>query len=69
MKTIQTEVKWAVIFSVMGLAWMLLEKLVGLHGKYIDYHMYLTNVFMIPAVWVTVLALKDKKRNATLAAI
>lgn len=63
MKTIQTEIKWALIFSAMGLVWMLLEKLSGLHGKYIDYHMYLTNLFMIPAVWVTVLALKDKKKR------
>jgi len=35
----------------MSLVWMLLEKLTGLHGKYIDYHLYLTNVFAIPAIW------------------
>jgi hypothetical protein len=63
MKNIKTEIKWAFIFSGMGLLWMVLEKLVGLHDKYIDYHMYLTNLFMIPAVWVTVLALRDKKRR------
>ena len=63
MKSVKTEVKWAVIFSVMGLLWMVLEKLCGLHGKYIDYHLYLTNLFAIPAIWVMVLALKDKKKN------
>lgn len=42
---------------------MLLEKLSGLHGKYIDYHLYLTNLFAIPAIWTMVLALKDKKKN------
>ena len=47
----------------MGLLWMLLEKLSGLHGKYIDYHLYLTNLFAIPAIIVMVLALKDKKKN------
>ena len=47
----------------MSLVWMLLEKLTGLHGKYIDYHLYLTNVFAIPAIWFMVLALKDKKKN------
>lgn len=47
----------------MTLAWMLLEKFSGLHGKYIDYHMYLTNLFAIPAIWFMVLALKDKKKN------
>lgn len=63
MKNIKIEIKWALIFSVMVLAWMLLEKLTGLHGKYIDYHLYLTNLFAIPAVWVMVLALKDKKKT------
>ena len=63
MKNIAIEVKWAVIFSGMTLLWMVLEKLSGLHGKYIDYHLYLTNLFAIPAIWVMVLALKDKKKN------
>lgn len=63
MRNIKIEIKWAVIFSVMALLWMILEKLCGLHGKYIDYHLYLTNLFVIPAIWVMVLALKDKKKN------
>ncbi|MEO5789106.1 MAG: DUF4199 domain-containing protein [Gelidibacter sp.] len=57
------EIKWAIIFSVVGLLWMVLEKLSGLHGKYIDYHLYLTNLFAIPAIWMMVLALKEKKRK------
>jgi len=63
MKNIKIEFKWAIIFSVMGLLWMLLEKLAGLHSTYIDYHLYLTNLFAIPAIWVMVLALKDKKKS------
>jgi hypothetical protein len=63
MKSKKIEIKWALIFSVMGLVWMLLEKWSGLHDKYIDYHLYLTNLFAIPAIWVMVLALKDKKKN------
>lgn len=63
MANIKTEIKWAVIFSIMGLLWMLLEKISGLHSTYIDYHMYLTNLFAIPAIWIMVLALKDKKKN------
>lgn len=42
---------------------MLLEKLSGLHSTYIDYHLYLTNLFAIPAIIVMVMALKDKKKN------
>ena len=63
MKKLKIEIKWAIIFSIMGLLWMLLEKLCGLHGKYIDYHLYLTNLFSIPAIIVMVLALKDKKKS------
>ena len=63
MKNIRIEIKWAIIFSVMTLLWMVLEKLSGLHGKYIDYHLYLTNLFAIPAIIVMVLALNDKKRS------
>jgi hypothetical protein len=63
MRNIKIETKWAIIFSVAGLLWMLLEKLSGLHDKYIDYHQYLTNLYAIPAIWIMVLALFDKKKN------
>lgn len=63
METIKIELKWALIFSGMTLLWMLLEKLSGLHSTYIDYHMYLTNIYAIPAIWVMVLALRAKKKN------
>lgn len=63
MKNLKIEIKWAIYFTLMSLLWMLLEKWSGLHGKYIDYHLYLTNLFAIPAIWFMVLALKDKKRN------
>lgn len=57
------EIKWAFIFIVMSLLWMVLERAVGLHDVHLDKHLYLTNLFVIPAVWVYVLALKDKKNN------
>lgn len=63
MKNLKIEIKWAFLFIAMTLLWMLLEKISGLHGKYIDYHPYLTNLFAIPAIWIMVLALKDKKKN------
>lgn len=61
MNSIKTEIKWAFLFSIMSLGWMVLEKASGLHGKYIDYHLYLTNLFAIPAILMMVLALKEKK--------
>ncbi len=63
MKNIKIELKWAILFSLMTLLWMVLEKMAGLHSKYIDYHLYLTNLFAIPAIILMVLALKDKKKN------
>lgn len=60
----QIELKWAIAFVVLQLAWMVLERLVGLHDEYIGYHLYLTNLFAIPAVIFIVMALKDKKKNA-----
>jgi hypothetical protein len=63
MKSIGLEIKWAFIFIGMSLLWMLLEKLLGLHSTHIDKHMYLTNLFAIPAILLYVLALKDKKKN------
>lgn len=63
MRNIKIETKWATIFSVMVLLWMLLEKIGGLHSVYIDYQLYLTNLFAIPAIWIMVLALKDKKKE------
>lgn len=62
MNNIKIEIKWAIIFSMVVLLWMVLEKLFGLHGKYIDYHLYLTNLFAIPAIIVMPMALKDKKK-------
>lgn len=57
------EIKWAFIFIIMSLLWMVLEKLCGLHSTHIDKQQYLTMLFMIPAIWVYVLALKDKKKK------
>lgn len=63
MKNIKIELKWAILFTLVALIWMVIEKISGLHGKYISYHMYLTNLFAIPAIVLMVMALKDKKRN------
>lgn len=63
MKKYKTEIKWTLIFSAVVLLWMWLEKISGLHSTYLDYHLYLTNLFAIPAILMFVLALKDKKKN------
>lgn len=63
MKTIKIEIKWAIIFVMMILVWMSLERLFGLHDTHIDKHPTFTNFFAIPAIAVYVLALLDKRNN------
>lgn len=63
MKNIGIEIKWAIIFILMSLAWMVLEKSLGWHDVHIDQHAVYTNIFAIPAILVFVFALRDKKKN------
>lgn len=64
MKSIKIEIKWALLFSLMMLLWMLLEKTAGLHSRHIDKHAIFTNLVAIPAIAMYVLALLDKRKNA-----
>ena len=57
------EIKWALIFFVIGLIWIFLERLVGLHDAHIDKHPIYTNFFAIVAIAVYVFALLDKRKN------
>lgn len=63
MKTRRIEIKWAIIFCVMQLLWMLLEKLTGLYDQHIDKHHIYTNFIAIPSIVIYVLALLDKRKN------
>ncbi len=62
-KKISIEIKWALIFVGVSLFWMLIEKWTGLHSTNIDKHSTYTNLMSIPAVFVYVLALLEKKKN------
>jgi hypothetical protein len=62
-KKYSIEIQWAVIFVLMMLVWMVLERWFGLHDTHIDKHMIYTNFVAIPAIAVYVLALLDKKQN------
>lgn len=63
LKNFRTEIKWALIFVTVMLAWMLMEKIAGLHDIHIDKHAFYTNFFAIPAITVYVFALLDKRKN------
>lgn len=63
MKNLKIEIKWAIIFVVMMLLWMVFEKVAGFHGEHINQHHIVTNFVAIPAILVYVLALLDKRKN------
>lgn len=63
MKNFKIELKWAIIFVLMSLIWMGLERLVGLHDVYIEQHSLYTNFIAIPAFILYYLAFKDKREN------
>ncbi|RAI89991.1 DUF4199 domain-containing protein [Algoriphagus yeomjeoni] len=63
MKNIKIEIKWALIFVIMMLAWMALEKSLGYHDEKIADHPFFTNFVAIPSILIYVFALLDKKKN------
>jgi len=58
------EIKWALIFSLMTIVWMFLEKLIGLHSIHIDKHPIYTNLILLPTIIIYVMALKNKNKIA-----
>ena len=63
MNKFKTEIKWGVIFVLATLLWNFLERQLGFHSDKIDQHATVTNFFMIPAIAIYVLALRDKRNN------
>ena len=57
------EIKWAVIFVIMQLLWMVIERISGLYTEHIDKHAIYTNFIAIPAIVIYFLALLDKRKN------
>lgn len=57
------EIKWGIIFALVILLWMWLEKSMGLHNENIEKHATLTNIFAVPAIIIYLLALLDKRSN------
>ena len=63
MNKIAIEIKWGIIFTITGLAWMYLEKMLGWHDELIGKHPIYSMLFSIIAIVIFVLALRDKKAN------
>ncbi len=62
MDKIKIEIKWAIIFVVMMLLWMILERLFGFHDQNIKYHHIVTNFVAIPAIALYIFALLNKRK-------
>ncbi|SEG32207.1 DUF4199 domain-containing protein [Algoriphagus boritolerans] len=63
MKGRKIEIKWGVLFILVGLIWMVFEKTMGWHDVHIDKHATYS-MFIAPiAIAIYVFALLDKKRN------
>jgi len=63
MKNFSIEIKWALRFTLLTLAWAIGEKAIGLHDKNIaDYWMY-SLLFAFPAILFFFLAIREKKKH------
>jgi hypothetical protein len=63
MKDLKIEIKWGVLFILVGLIWMVFEKTMGWHDVHIDKHATYSNFIAPIAIAIYVFALLDKKRN------
>ena len=63
MKKYELEIKWGIIFTVVALLWMVVEKLAGWHSTGIAKHATYTNFFAIIAIALYVFALRSKRRQ------
>ncbi len=63
MKKFAIEIKWGLIFTILSLAWMYLEKALGWHDENIAQHALYTNIFGLVAVGLYIIALLDKRKN------
>ena len=63
MKKFSIEIKWGIIFSVISLIWVYLEKSLGWHDENIAQYAVYTNLFAIVAIALYVVALLDKRKN------
>lgn len=63
MKNLKIEIKWAIVFMLATLIWMLIEKSLGWHDEKIADHAVYSNIFAVVAISVYVFALLDKKQN------
>lgn len=63
MKNYSIELKWAIRFTLLTLAWAIGEKAIGLHDVHIANYGMCSLLFVIPAFLFFYLALSEKKKQ------
>jgi len=63
MKNYSIEIKWALRFTLLTLAWAIGEKLTGLHDAHVDKYNLYSIFFIIPAALFYFLAINEKKKH------
>ncbi len=63
MNQFKLEIKWGLIYVVMTLVWVALERVLGLHDTHIDQHAIYTNLIAIPSIAIFVFALRQKREQ------
>lgn len=63
MEKFKIEFKWASIFTSINLAWFYLEKYLGLHDQYIDYHSIVSLIMILPLGFCIYINLKQKREE------
>lgn len=63
MEKFKIEFKWASIFTGINLVWIYLEKYLGLHGEYIDYHSIVSLVMLLPFGFCIYMSLRQKREE------
>jgi hypothetical protein len=62
MKNFTVELKWALRFTLLTLAWAIGEKFIGLHDEHIKDYGMCSFLFVFPAVLFFFQAIKEKKK-------
>lgn len=63
MSQYRIEIKWAIIYAAVVMAWFLGERIAGLHGRYIALQGDISLLLLIPIIVVYSFANMDKKRR------
>ncbi len=63
MKSISTEIKYAVIFTIASIAWQALGKALGFHDEKIASQLVFTSGFFVVAIAIYVMALLAKRKQ------